>query len=191
MNADLEAAIEAGRRRMRQFEEKMSHEIEIFDQEVDQKHGKFAHKFSSVTEDLKPVSFPLWGIILETPDGQRVYKDHVSMDLVSKYPRNFASSSANFCRDEEEPPGLGYYRPSPAAQAIIEGRKWGINKYAHDDEYVSNPPYGLILKKPTPKPECIEDFDHDKPKGKMAREQPNTKLVSSYWRRKWKIPNDW
>lgn len=191
MNQDLEAAIEAGRRRMKQFEEKTSHEIDLFDQEVDQRHSKLSQKFSSFTEDLKPVSWPLWGVIMETSDGHKIYKEHLSMDTVTQYPRHFASGPSNFARDEDEPPSLGYYSPSPAARAIMEGRKWGVNKYMYDDEYVSNPPYGVIMRKPTKKPDCIEDFDHDKPKGKMEQVQPNTKLVSQYWRRKWKIPKDW
>lgn len=190
MDADLEASIEEGRRRMRQFEERLSHQIDLFDQEVDQKHSQHAHKFSYLTEDLKPVSMPLWGVILETPEGHRIYKDHVSMNMLSKYPRNFASSSSNFCREPEEPPSIGYYRPSPAAQAIIEGRKWGVNKYSQDDEYVSNAPYGIIMKR-SPRPECVDNFDLDQPKGKIAKEQPNTQKVSSYWRRKWKVPDDW
>lgn len=185
MNADLEAAIAEGRRRMKQFEEKTAHQLDMFDREVDNHHHKLGHKYSSINEDLKPVSWPLWGVVLETSTGQQIYKDHVSFDLVAKCPRHCACTSS---LSANRPIEAGSSIPSVEAKAIIEGRRWGVDKYLYDDGYVSNPPYGIVMKKSqfnrqaeVPKPEG----------GSMTQTQPNTKLVSQYWRRKWKIPNDW
>lgn len=187
MNADLEAAIAEGRRRMKQFEERTANQIDMFDREVDNHHHKLGHKYSSLTEDLKPVSWPLWGVVLETSGGNRIYKDHVSFDQVAKCPRHCACTSS---LSSNRPIESGSSIPSVEAKAIIEGRRWGVNKYLYDEEYVSNPPYGIIMKKPTPKPDLIRE-DELAGVGLMERQQPNTKLVSQYWRRKWKIPNDW
>lgn len=224
MNADLEAAIAEGRRRMRQFEEKTSEQIDQFDKEVDNHHHVLGHKYSNVVEDLKPVSAPLWGVVLETSSGHRIYKDHVPFDLIQKCPRhcsctshsshlNHSSSdsptpsssykhlSASYVPSYYNSPSSAYTIPDPPieeptidslisvqSKTIMEGRRWGLNKYVYDDDYVSNAPYGIIMKKPTPKPALIQE---DSGEGRMAREQPNTKLVSQYWRRKWKIPKDW
>ena len=219
MNADLEAAIAEGRRRMRQFEEKTSQQIDQFDKEVDNHHHILGHKYSSVREDLKPVSAPLWGVILETSSGHRIYKDHVPFDLVQKCPRHCACTShpspslsssttssytplpASYVPSSYQSPSSSYAIPDPPieeptidsilsveSKTIMEGRRWGLNKYVYDDDYVSNAPYGIIMRKPTPKPALIQE---DSGEGLMARQQPNTKLVSQYWRRKWKIPKDW
>lgn len=185
MNADLEAAIAEGKRRMKQFEEKTSHQIDMFDREVDNHHHMIGHKYANITEDLKPVSWPLWGVVLETSSGQQVYKDHVPFDFVAKYPRHCACTSS---LSADRPIEVGSSIPSVEAKAIIEGRRWGVNKYLYDDDYVSNPPYGIIMKKPTPKPALIKE---DEPGGYMEKQQPNTKLVSQYWRRKWNIPSNW
>lgn len=193
MNADLEAAIAEGRRRMKQFEEKTAHQIDMFDREVDNNHHMLGHKYSNITEDLKPVSWPLWGVVLETGSGQRIYKDHVSFDLVAKCPRHCACTSS---LSADRPIEVGSSIPSIEAKAIIEGRRWGVNKYLHDEEYVSNPPYGIIMKKPasssaTKSGGSRDNFDSTKNGSDSTMSQPNTKLVSQYWRRKWKIPKDW
>lgn len=185
MNADLEAAIAEGRRRMKQFEEKTAHQIDMFDREVDNNHHKLGHKYSSVTEDLKPVSWPLWGVVLETSNGNQIYKEHVPFDLVAKCPRHCACTSS-LSLPNDRPLEVGSSIPSIEAKAIIEGRRWGVNKYLYDEEYVSNPPYGTFMKKPTPRPS-----EESTGSSSLAEQQPNTKLVSQYWRRKWKIPNDW
>lgn len=183
MNADLEAAIAEGRRRMKQFEEKTAHQIDMFDREVDNRHHMLGHKYSGITEDLKPVSYPLWGVVLETNSGQRIYKEHVPFDLVAKCPRHCACTRH---LSTDKPIESGSSIPSVEAKAIIEGRRWGVNKYLQDEDYVSNAPYGIIMKRPTqPK------IDDSITRGSMAETQPNTKLVSQYWRRKWKIPKDW
>lgn len=184
MNADLEAAIAEGRRRMKQFEESTSHQIDMFDREVDNHHHKLGHKYN-VTEDMKPVSWPLWGVVLETSTGNQIFKDHVSFDQIAKCPRHCACTSSLYT---DRPIESGTSIPSVEAKAIIEGRRWGVNKYLYDEEYVSNPPYGIIMKKPTPKPAVIREDFGESP---MSQQQPNTKLVSQYWRRKWKIPKDW
>lgn len=183
MNAELEAAIAEGRRRMKQFEDKTSHQIDMFDREVDNHHHMLGHKYATLTEDLKPVSWPLWGVVLETSGGQQIYKEHVPFDLVAKCPRHCACTSH---LSTDRPIQGESFTPSVEAQAIMEGRKWGVNKYLYDEDYVSNPPYGIIMKKPTP-PKPSEDAGSSS----IVSDQPNTKLVSQYWRRKWKIPNDW
>lgn len=185
MNTDLEAAIAEGKRRMKQFEEKTSHQIDMFDREVDNHHHKLGHKYSNITEDLKPVSWPLWGVVLETSSGQQIYKEHVPFDLVAKCPRHCACTSA---LSHDRPIEAGSSVPSVEAQAIIQGHRWGVNKYLYDEDYVSNPPYGIIMKKPTTNEHTATEYS---PGGSMAQTQPNTKLVSQYWRRKWKIPKDW
>lgn len=186
MNADLEAAIAEGRRRMKQFEEKTTHQIDMFDREVDNHHHMLGHKYSNITEDLKPVSAPLWGVILETSGGHQIYKDHVPFDLVAKCPRHCACTSS---LSADRPIEVGSSIPSIEAKTIIEGRRWGLNKYLYDDDYVSNPPYGIIMKKPT-KAANFESKSHPAFPDSTQR-QPDTKLVSQYWRRKWKIPKDW
>lgn len=188
MNADLEAAIAEGKRRMKQFEEKTSHQLDMFDREVDNNHHKLGHKYSTLTEDLKPVSWPLWGVVLETSSGQQIYKEHVPFDLVAKCPRHCACTSHLPHYDRPIDPTESFV-PSVETQAIIEGRKWGVNKYLYDEDYVSNPPYGIIMKKPQPKP-ATDELDGAS-SSSFAQTQPNTKLVSQYWRRKWKIPKDW
>jgi len=218
MNADLEAAIAEGRRRMRQFEEKTSQQIDMFDEEVDNNHHILGHKYSNVHEDLRPVSAPLWGVILETTSGHKIYRQNMPFDLAQKSIRHCACTShpsASYCTNSPTDaqtsssyvpishnspssayivPGEPVERPtidsiiSVESKTIIEGRRWGLNKYVYDEDYVSNPPYGVIMKKPTQKPALIRE---DSGEGKMAIEQPNTKLVSQYWRRKWKVPKDW
>lgn len=192
MNADLEATIAEGRRRMKQFEEKTAHQLDMFDREVENRHHMLGHKYSNITEDLKPVSWPLWGVVLETSSGQQIYKDHVPFDLVAKCPRHCACTS-HLSADTSRPVEMGTSLPSIEAKAIIEGRRWGVNKYLHDEEYVSNPPYGIIMKRPTAANKSSStSYDHSHAAaGSMTQEQPNTKLVSQYWRRKWKIPKDW
>lgn len=192
MNADLEAAIAEGRRRMKAFEEKTAHQLEMFDREVDNNHHKLGHKYSGINEDLKPVSWPLWGVVLETSSGQHIYKDHVSFDLIAKQPRKCVCTSS---LSDERPLEMGSSLPSIEAQAIIEGRKWGVNKYLYDEEYVSNAPYGIVMKK--------SQFDTASAYSRPLPESPgsaapdpelrqlNTKLVSNYWRKKWKIPDNW
>lgn len=216
MNADLEAAIDEGRRRMRQFEERTSNQLESFDQEVEHKHYQLGHKFSSLTEDLKPVSAPLWGVILETESGHRIYKQNVPFDVVLKSPRRcptiqnraqlrafestinsqppsssslFESqlSPTNSTSNQKEP--LHYedewnltreiepFQLSIESKTIMEGRKWGVNKYLQDDSYVSNAPYGILMRKP-PKAEPRNSNDVD------------TSKVSSYWRRKYNIKDN-
>lgn len=188
MNAELEAAIAEGRRKMKQFEDKTSHQIDMFDREVDNHHHMLGHKYSNITEDLKPVSWPLWGVVMETTSGHQIYKDHVSFDLVAKCPRHCACTSH---LSTDRPIESGSSIPSVEAKAIIEGRRWGVNKYLYDEDYVSNPPYGIVMKKSTFKKPTDELIATGGTRNKMAVEQPNTKLVSEYWRRKWKIPKDW
>lgn len=184
MNADLEATIAEGKRRMKEFEEKMAHRVDMFDREVDNRHHMLGHKYSNITEDLKPVSWPLWGVVLETSSGNKIYKDHVSFDTVAKCPRHCSCTSS---LSADRPIEAGTSIPSVEAKAIIEGRRWGGNsKYIYDDEYVSNAPYGIVMKKEQFRRPNVEER-----LGKMEGQQPNTKLVSQYWRRKWKIPNDW
>lgn len=142
MNADLEAAIAEGRRRLKQFEEKTSHQMDMFERSVDDQHHLRGHKYSHIREDLKPVSWPLWGVVLETSSGQQIYKDHqASFELVSKCPRRCACHSSLSAGRPLEPSSS---LPSVEARAIIEGRRWGVNKYLYDEEFVSNPPYGVI-----------------------------------------------
>lgn len=189
MNADLEAAIAEGRRRMKQFEEKTAHQIDMFDREVENHHHMIGHKYSNINEDLKPVSWPLWGVVMETSQGNKIYKDHVSFDQVAKCPRHCACTSA---LSSSRPIEAGTSIPSIEAKAIMEGHRWGVNKYLYDEEYVSNPPLGFVMMKPRPLPALIqEDVDKDSGLSPIARKQPNTKLVSQYWRKKWKIPKDW
>lgn len=166
---------------MKQFEEKTAHQLDMFDREVDNHHHRMGHKYSNITEDLKPVSWPLWGVVLETSSGQQVYKDHVPFDLVAKCPRHCACTSS---LSADRPIEYGSSIPSVEAKAIIEGHRWGVNKYLYDEDYVSNAPYGIIMKRPQ-KP--VEDTSSRS----ITQQQPNTKLVSQYWRRKWKIPSDW
>lgn len=192
MNPDLEAVIAEGRRRMRQFEEKTADQLDNFDREVDNHHHLLGHKYSEVREDLKPVSAPLWGVVLETSSGQRIYKEHVPFDIVRKCPRHCACTRhLNQAPDYEVPRDATIDSLiSVESKTLMEGRKWNPNRYLQDESYVSNPPYGVIMKKPTPRPKLIqEDFDAEQ--SSISREQPNTKLVSQYWRRKWKIPKDW
>lgn len=187
MNADLEAAIAEGRRRMRQFEERTSNQIDMFDREVDNHHHVLGHKYSAVREDLRPISAPLWGVVLETASGHRVYKEHVPFDVVRKCPRHCPCTSA---LNQAELPSDATTDSliSIESKALMEGRKWGSTRYVQDEEFVSNPPYGTFMKRPTPKPALILE---DSGESSLAREQPNTRLVSQYWRRKWKIPKDW
>lgn len=228
MNAELEAAIEEGRRRMRQFEEKTSQQIDMFDKEVDNHHHMIGHKYSNLTEDLRAVSYPLWGVVMETPSGHQVYKDHVSFDLVSKCPRHCACTSAITSPSSSYHQAAGSssnYSQQPGSasnmyddmrdlsdlsiplnpldeptidsilsvesKALMEGRKWGVNKYLHDDDYVSHAPYGIVMKKSNFKKPTEEIIRQDTKISPIAESQPNTKLVSPYWRRKWKIPKDW
>lgn len=225
MDADLEATLAEGRRRLKQFEDRTSHQLDLFDGEVSRKEQKLGHKYHKHLEDLKPVSMPLWGVILEDSEGNRIYKDHVpfeslgpsrrshyyantlnmndpdtSSDLPassSRQPSIYRSLLNNYTATEYEdyqtPVSSEHYNsfePSIQSKAIMEGRKWGINKYLHDEDYVSNPPYGVLLMRPT-KREGYFDPDERVEKGTMAKVQPNTKYVSPYWRRKWKIPRDW
>lgn len=225
MNAELEAVIEEGRRKMRQFEEKTSHQIDMFDKEVDNHHHMIGHKYSNLTEDLRPVSYPLWGVVLETSSGHQIYKDHVPFDLVSKCPRHCACTSSitgpiSPSSSSFSPPSSssapyylenGYDRDitdlstplhaideptidsilSVESKALMEGRKWGVNKYIHDDEYVSHAPLGIVMKKSNFARPTEEIIRADSKISPIAQDQPNTKLVSQYWRRKWKIPKDW
>lgn len=231
MNAELEAAIEEGRRKMRQFEEKTSHQIDMFDKEVDNHHHMIGHKYSNLTEDLRPVSYPLWGVIMETESGHQIYKDHVAFDLTSKCPRHCACTSAitshpstsagpipstsssygnqmgssggpylyDDLRDVSDLSTPLYAIDEPTidsilsveSKALMEGRKWGVNKYLHDDDYVSHAPLGIVMKKSQFKKPTDEIIRQDTKISPIAESQPNTKLVSSYWRRKWKIPKDW
>lgn len=176
MNADLEAVIADANRRMKKFEDKSAHKLDMFDREVDRRHHILGHKYQSINEDVKPVSWPLWGVILETGSG-RIYKEHVPFEMVAKCPRRCKCTSS---LSSHRPIESGTSIPSVEAKAIIEGRRWGVDKYLYDEEYVSNAPYGIIMKKPPP-PKPIDFSEQYK---------PNTKLVSSYWRRKYKIPDD-
>lgn len=191
MNADLEAAIAEGRRRMRQFEERTSEQIDTFDREVDNHHHLLGHKYSSFRDDLKPVSAPLWGVILESSSGHRVYADHVPFDVVRKCPRH-CPCTRHLNQAELASDATTDSLISIESRTLMEGRRWGSTRYVRDEQFVSNPPYGTFMKRPTPKPALIAEEDDDSGGASlMAREQPNTRLVSQYWRRKWKIPKDW
>lgn len=145
MNADLEAAIAEGRRRMKQFEEKTSHQLDMFERSVDEQQHLRGHKYSNIQEDLKPVSWPLWGVVLETSSGQQVYKEHVPFELVAKSPlgRCGCTSSLSATRPLEPASSI----PSIEAKAIMEGRRWGVDKYLYDEQFVSNPPLGVVMRK--------------------------------------------
>jgi len=176
---------------MKQFEERTSHRIDMFDREVDNHHHMLGHKYSNINEDLKAVSWPLWGVVLETGSGQRVYKEHVPFDLVAKCPRRCACTSA---LSSDRPIEVGSSIPSVEAKAIMEGRRWGVNKYLYDEDYVSNPPYGIVMRRPqnhAPKGQAGATPRTTTSPTSLDAPEPNTKLVSQYWRRKWKIPSDW
>lgn len=145
MNADLEAAIAEGRRRMKQFEEKTSHQIDMFERSVDEQQHLRGHKYSDIQDDLKPVSWPLWGVVLETSSGRQVYKEHVPFELVSRSPMSRCGCTSSL--SAERPLEPASWIPSVEAKTIMEGRRWGVDKYLHDEHYVSNPPLGILMRK--------------------------------------------